>query len=233
VEAVTFQAYLSGKDNKHGSSSVENADVAAVSHEFDKIKSFEYQKAVILLNWNRFPGRPIAIIGADVKNSLFPNVEAYGKEIQALGRKLVIVGVFTKEGSSILESSTDNLVVIPVNYARNIMNLKSERLQPMIQVKGSPGITNAELIDELRGHMRSIRRLRPMEEDNFALNESKLLSKQIGSLFDVIGRAGWIIGGFSILVGGSESPISCLFRSGKEPIRLAFKNHLARKTILS
>ena len=41
-----------------------------------------------------------------------------------------------------------------------------------------------------------------MEEDDFALNESKLLSNQVGNLFGVIGLAGWIIGGFSILVGG-------------------------------
>jgi putative ABC transport system permease protein len=50
--------------------------------------------------------------------------------------------------------------------------------------------------------MRSIRRLRPAEEDNFALNETKMLSAQVGQLFDVVGLVGAIIGGFSILVGG-------------------------------
>ncbi len=72
----------------------------------------------------------------------------------------------------------------------------------MIQVKGKPGVSNDELTEELRGIMRSIRRLRPQEEDNFALNESKLLSNQVSSLFGVLGMAGWVIGGFSILVGG-------------------------------
>ena len=50
--------------------------------------------------------------------------------------------------------------------------------------------------------MRAIRRLRPIEEDDFALNEAKLLSNQVKSLFDVVGMTGWVIGGFSILVGG-------------------------------
>ena len=202
VEAITFQAYLSGKTLKYGSSSVENIDVSAVSHEFNKIKSFELAEGRYFTDIESSAGRPIALIGAELKNSLFQDKEAYGEVIQALGRKFTIIGVFTKEGSSLMGNSLDNSMIIPVNYARYIMNLKSERLQPMIQVKGVPGITNAELIDEIKGHMRSIRRLRPIEEDNFALNESKLLSNQIGSLFDVIGRAGWIIGGFSILVGG-------------------------------
>jgi putative ABC transport system permease protein len=54
----------------------------------------------------------------------------------------------------------------------------------------------------MKGHMRAIRRLRPVEEDDFALNETKLLSAQVSQLFDVISLVGGIIGGFSILVGG-------------------------------
>jgi putative ABC transport system permease protein len=50
--------------------------------------------------------------------------------------------------------------------------------------------------------MRTITRLRPIEEDDFALNETKLLSSQVTSMFDAISVGGWIIGGFSILVGG-------------------------------
>ena len=38
--------------------------------------------------------------------------------------------------------------------------------------------------------------------DNFSLNEISLIGNQLDSLFSVIGLAGWVIGGFSILVGG-------------------------------
>jgi putative ABC transport system permease protein len=72
----------------------------------------------------------------------------------------------------------------------------------MIMVKAKGGVSNAELMDELKANMRSIRRQRPMEDDSFALNETKLLSTQVSGLFDAISIAGWIIGGFSILVGG-------------------------------
>jgi len=202
AEAITYQANLSGKTIKHGSSSVENADVVAVSHEFDKIKSFELSDGRYFTELESEAGRPIAIIGAEISKTLFENADPIGKEIITIGRKLTVVGVFVKEGSSIMGSSLDNTALIPVNFARNVMNLKSDRTQPMIQVKGKPGVTNQELTEELKGAMRAIRRQRPFEEDNFALNESKLLSNQIGSLFDVVGIAGWIIGGFSILVGG-------------------------------
>ena len=72
----------------------------------------------------------------------------------------------------------------------------------MILVKAKPGISNDELIDELTGVMRTVRKLKPIADDDFALNQTSMLSSQVNSLFDVVGIAGWVIGGFSILVGG-------------------------------
>ena len=54
-------------------------------------------------------------------------------------------------------------------------------------------------MNELTGIMRSLRRLKPKMSDNFAMNEISLISSQLDSVFSVIGLAGWIIGGFSIL----------------------------------
>src|SRR5699024_5278778 len=50
--------------------------------------------------------------------------------------------------------------------------------------------------------LRAKRGLKPTVEDNFALNKSEFIQDAIGSVFDVISIAGWVIGGFSILVGG-------------------------------
>src|ERR1044071_9922588 len=59
-----------------------------------------------------------------------------------------------------------------------------------------------ELENEAKGLIRARRGLRPGEKDNFALNRPEAIAKAIGSLFDVVGVAGWIIGGFSMLIGG-------------------------------
>jgi putative ABC transport system permease protein len=133
---------------------------------------------------------------------LIPNVDPIGKSITVKGRKFIVIGVFVKEGESMLGSSKDKSVMVPVNFARRFLDIRSDQLEPRIMVKGKPGISNAQLMDELKGNLRSIRRLRPAEEDNFALNETKLISNQLNSLFAMLTKAGWIIGSFSILVGG-------------------------------
>jgi len=58
------------------------------------------------------------------------------------------------------------------------------------------------LSEELEGIMRSIRRIKPAAENDFALNEVSLISGQLDNIFKVFNIAGWIIGGFAILVGG-------------------------------
>ncbi|RZL04714.1 MAG: FtsX-like permease family protein, partial [Hymenobacter sp.] len=74
---------------------------------------------------------------------------------------------------------------------------------PQLGVKGrddDPGLLNLEA--EMQGDMRSIRGLKPREEDNFALNRPEMIADAIGKLFSVIGVAGAIIGSFAMLVGG-------------------------------
>lgn len=202
VESFSFEAYIGGKTVKYKNNVVENADIAIASHDYYKTKSFDVSAGRYFTEMESKSGRAMAVIGADIAASLFPNEDPVDKQIKIQGRKIDVIGVFKKEGKSLLDISSDNIVLIPVNFARNIIDLRSDRIDPFIKARSKPGISNAEMMDELKGLMRSIRRLRPIEDDNFALNETKLLSNQISGLFSFLTLAGWIIGGFSILVGG-------------------------------
>jgi putative ABC transport system permease protein len=201
-EAFTMMAFLENKIVKYKSASIENATVAAVSHDYAKIKQFDLKEGRYFTEGESVAGRPLCIIGATIEENLFDGKNSLDKTVTVLGRKMQVVGVFQKEGTSILGSSLDEQILVPINFLRKLYDIRSERMQPMIMAKGKDGIENDKLIDELTGAMRSIRRLRPVEDDNFALNESKLLSNQIGSMFDFISIAGWIIGLFSVIVGG-------------------------------
>src|SRR3546814_8311827 len=102
-------------------------------------------------------------------------------------------------------NSTDEWVIVPPNFARNMVNIRSESSNPDIWVRGKDGVQAAEVEAELRGVMRSIRKLSPAEIDNFALNRNDIVAQQFQSLFGIVNLAGWIIGLFSILVGDRKS----------------------------
>ncbi|MCK5908217.1 MAG: FtsX-like permease family protein, partial [Flavobacteriales bacterium] len=112
------------------------------------------------------------------------------------------IGVFVKEGSSLIGGSKDQEVYVPIGFLRRLYNLNEGRLGSYIMVRPQKEMGMAQLKDELTGRMRSIRRLRPREDDNFALNELSVLSGNLDEFFGVLNMAGILIGGFSILVGG-------------------------------
>jgi len=186
----------------HGSNSIENVSVVCASHQYENVKTFEIAEGRYFTDIESAAGRPVAIIGDLLARALFPNQDPVGESIKIGGARANVIGVFKKEGESILGGSSDTQVLVPVNYARSLVDIRNENLDPQIMVRAKPGVTNEQLIDELTGIMRSIRKLKPLADDDFALNQTSLLSTQFDGLFGIVGVAGWIIGGFSILVGG-------------------------------
>jgi len=176
----------------------------ANTHEFENIRTFELEGGRYFTPFESASGKNICLIGDQIATDLFKNIEPVGKEIKIQGRKITIVGKIKKEGKDILNTggSLDEMIVLPVNFAKTLMDIKSDNTNPMIMVKAKEGISIPEFKDELRSILRSVRTLHPQEKDNFALNQSSILDSVFKSIFGVINLAGWLIGGFSILVGG-------------------------------
>lgn len=197
-----YTAFFSqvNKTVKYRSNYVENVAIMGVSYDFDKVWNFEIESGRYFSSAEATSGRPIVLIGADIATGLFPNQEVVGKKVKILGRNVEIVGVLKKEGEDFFGNSNDKVIYTPVNYFKTLVNLKE--MGTTIAVKAKPLVSNIELKDELTGIMRSIRKLKPSAEDNFAINETDIIAKGFDSLFGVIAMVGWIIGGFSLLVGG-------------------------------
>ena len=191
------------KPVKYKSNTIDNVTITGGSYHYDKITNFDVAEGRYFTESESNAGRNTCLIGSTIAEALFLNGEnPIGKNIKIGGIKLQVIGVFKKQGESLLGNSTDTQILVPVNFIRNHVDIRSENLDPYIAVKAKEGISNDQMKDELRGMMRGLRQLAPETEDDFALNETKVISQGFDGLFSVVGLAGWIIGGFSILVGG-------------------------------
>ena len=191
------------KPVKYKSNTIDNVTITGGSYQYDKITNFDVAEGRYFTESESNAGRNTCLIGSTIAEALFLNGEnPIGKNIKIGGIKLQVIGVFKKQGESLLGNSTDTQILVPVNFIRNHVDIRSENLDPYIAVKAKDGISNDQMKDELRGMMRGLRQLAPETEDDFALNETKVISQGFDGLFSVVGLAGWIIGGFSILVGG-------------------------------
>ncbi len=201
AEAAVFFAATSSTV-EHYNASIKNTTISGVSADYNKVQDFKIEQGRFISPVEFAAGRNVIVVGRDIADNLFLNTYPIGKTVKFFGRKAEVVGIFEREGSDFMGSSHDEMIIMPVNFMASFLDVNSERNSSHILVKGSQGVTADQLKDELTGTMRAIRRLKPSADDNFALNEISLLSQGFDGLFSILSIAGWIIGGFSILVGG-------------------------------
>lgn len=202
VSAMCMMVNLSEALLKYRNNSIDNAGVVALSHTSTKVRPIEIREGRYFSEIESNVGENAVLLGYNIALALFDYKNPIGKSIFMDNKKLTVVGVIEKEGDSMVGNSFDDAIAIPLNYARTFVNTHSDQVHSQIMTKALPNISVEEMEDDLRGAMRSIRKLKPLEKDDFSLNKASLLISLLEPMFTMIDMIGWIIGGFSILVGG-------------------------------
>lgn len=202
--AIAFDASIGRKTIKAGEQVAENIRFKAITKAYPEVRSMPIAQGRYFSGGELEKGSAVVILGHEVAKNLYPRRGALGQSIQALGRKLRVVGVLQKAGESLIDfgGSIDNQAFIPVSLAGKFYTLSGENTRTSIMVKTAKNQSMAELESDLTAVMRPIRNLEPREANNFALNRVSLLTRQIDEVLSVANIAGWLVAAFSILVGG-------------------------------
>ncbi|WP_246151102.1 ABC transporter permease [Adhaeribacter aerolatus] len=203
-EGVAIFWVRGGNTLKYRNNSMSDVNLQGVSYQFNRVSDVPVEQGRYFTVADVDAGRNVIILGYQIAHNLFRDQEPLGKTIKIKGLKFTVIGVMEKQGDSFLGMPTnDKNAFLPYGAFNKLFSIGQQGLEPVIAIKGrETDIGLLELEYEIRGVMRNIRGLKPRDEDNFALNRPELVANQISSMFQVIGLAGWVIGGFSILVGG-------------------------------
>lgn len=202
---------------KYRERSLENAVIVVVSDDYEKVLPVDISEGRFISPAEFISGKPVCVVGDQIVTDLLNTNEPIGKKIRLFGLNVEVIGLIKKEGKNIFGNTKDNQIIIPLNFAKSQMDIKN--MDGAIIVKAKPGVSLDEMRDELTGVMRSVRKLQPKAEDNFAINQTDVITKGFDQLFSVIAVVGWIIGGFSLLVGGFGIA-NIMFVSVKERTRV-------------
>ncbi len=202
AEALSFHVVTSPSVQYRGNL-ISSAGLLAITYDFDKVRSFEIESGRYMTQAEALSGRPVAILGAEVARRLFDNVPPVGKEISIGRYKAQVIGVLRKEGKGGLgDNGLDEAVIVPLDFSRQFVNFRNPFLNSTIMIRGKEGVSAGQLADEVVMIMRAARRLPPGRENNFSINRASQVTSALEPVFRGMNIAGWIIGGFSILVGG-------------------------------
>src|SRR5438876_2760023 len=113
-------------------------------------------------------GSNVCVLGYDVAEALFPNQSAVDKRVLIDGNPFRVIGVWTKMGTFLGLFSFDTYAVVPLAAFTKTF---SSRLDTSIRVKVKDKEHLEAAKDELVGHMRRVRGLRPEQPNDFEINE--------------------------------------------------------------
>ena len=137
------------------------------------------------------------IVGSDfVTKGLLKDTNPIDKIISVRGAKFKVIGVLKEKGST-FGNSQDLRVMIPIQVARSLFSA------PNINYSLSTMVSKKEMLDQSIDNaiitMRKIRKLNPVEENNFGISRSDDLINRIGDLTGFLSWSAWIMGIITIL----------------------------------
>jgi putative ABC transport system permease protein len=202
ASAVCFSAFQ-GAPIKYKKNLASEVTIWAATNEFENVRTFDIQNGRYFSPEESSSGKNVAIVGSTIAERLFEKSDPVGKQITIGGRKTIVIGVFKKEGTGgISDSGMDEVTLIPLNYGKTFINLRNRYIESNVMIKAKNGVAVQELSDEITMILRASRRLQPYQDENFSVNQASFLSQGFDAVFAGINLGGWVIGGFSILVGG-------------------------------
>jgi putative ABC transport system permease protein len=202
ADAVSMMLYLGGKTIKYEGNSVEGVTVACITHDFSMLREMEFEDGRYFSLMESNSGINVCFLGFELAQELFPNSrQIVGKSIKVLGREVKVIGVLKREGDDVLGFSSDKNIFMPYAFVNRFFKQNSRWTEPFIAVKAKETVAFESMTEEVRQVMRSLRKLKPKETDNFAINQLSIITGVLNIVFGVINFAGGAIGIFSILVG--------------------------------
>ena len=220
AEGAAYAFFTGGSTIKYESSSVSGIFYMGTTYEYQKLQDVEIAEGRYFSELEYRNATNVIVIGHKIKQELFGERSAVGKEVKLLGQKFTVIGVLKEEGEDPFNFiNFDDVVWSGLKNTRKFYNFndfsKGFNYQKLLLVKAKSGVELEDLKDELTGIIRAVRRLKPFEDENFALNELSMFEEILSGFFGALNVAGFTIGIFALLV-GMISVANIMFVSVKE-----------------
>jgi putative ABC transport system permease protein len=202
VRAISPMELIRVEMIKYGNQKVQDATIIATNAAYETVHDAFVQKGRFLSDVDVDRSSAVAVLGTDVVDALFAGLEPVDKEIFLDGRRFRVIGVMERKGKFLFQSR-DNIILIP----RGSIQKRDARFNFMVaDVKPLSPLVIDKSVDQIREAIRRKRKLRYMENDNFAVVTQDTLTdlyRQItGGIYMVmiaISSIGLVVGGVGVM----------------------------------
>lgn len=190
------------KNIKYKSTTLEGITIIGTTDKHMMVSASVPERGRFLTAFDVQFKKTVCVIGSEIKERLFEDIDPINKKIKIGRFKYRIVGVMEKQGSAGFFGGPnfDRQVFVPITSF--IKSYGGNNRDFNIAIKAPPNISLANFEYEVVGEMRKIRKLKPTQEDDFSINQMNQLVGVYNNVMGVIVLIGLVITGISLFVGG-------------------------------
>lgn len=199
IRASIIDVDRSGSVQSPTGEPVEGVNISGESAGWD-----EFTQGTFVAGHNFLPSdvkaaRPLVVLTVPTARAVFGTIDPLGRTVRIEGKPFEVIGVFERSGN-IFGEDEGHVAFIP--YTASLKHLKTWDGMLSVLLVTEDGSTQEQAIDQVVGTMRSMRRLRPSEPNNFAI----IRQEQILETFNKITGVFFIVmiglSSVALLVGG-------------------------------
>ena len=202
TDQMGYQIFTRREPIKYDSKTVSDVNIVPASHELIDIQGLEFERGRFYNESEANSGSTVIVLGNEIAKSLFEHSEPIGKNIRLYGKRFTVIGVLKKQGAGLFGDSDDTSAFIPVNFVRQLYGDNNSSLVNVIIFKPQKGVDMEAYKGEISQKLRGFRGLKAGEIDNFFVNVFSGFTDLIDGILGQMNLVGWVISGFSLLVGG-------------------------------
>lgn len=202
VEYISYNLFAQSETMKYENNYVNQISVRPCSSDMQYLDNVKISQGRFFNEAESAKGAPVVIIGFEVAKTLFKNTDPIGKEVRMYGRNFTVIGVIEKQGSINIGGDQDSSAYFPVNLMRQMYGDNSTFMTPVIIVKPFKNVDIKQFEEEIGVKLRLYRGLKIGDDNNFFVNVFGGLLEFVDKIIAQMNVVGWIISGFSLLVGG-------------------------------
>jgi putative ABC transport system permease protein len=184
---------------KYGSQKIDGVQIVGVTSNMGAISNTQLAIGRFISETEDRRRLPVAVIGNDLKQEFFAQIDPLGKTISIEGRPFEVIGVARAKGSA-FGNSQDSFAMIPVETYFKIYGFRKVNLGYNAVALNANRLYEA--MDEVRSLLRAARHQRPAEEDSFDMAASESLVGAWQRLTGAIAASAMAVVSVFMVVGG-------------------------------
>jgi putative ABC transport system permease protein len=199
VQSVTPAVQASTGDLRYDGKTFTGIQLMGLGPDWPQYVLGDFQQGRPFLQMESDRSAPVAVISADLAEEVFEHREAVGQQVRIAGVPFTVVGVYRPK-PNLFQGGKQLWAYTPATTAFKSLRVNDEWME--LWVVPAAGFTQAQAMDDVTVAMRTMRRLKPGDENDFALVRQEAFAELVGNITGAITLVMTVLASIGLMVGG-------------------------------